>query len=65
MIESRYICDICKGVISNIDTCVKITYRVDKSGEPYTVSSTITNDLCSECYGKLKSFFDNFREGKL
>ena len=65
MIESRRICDICKGTISNIDTCVKFTYRVDKNDEPYTVSPTITMDLCSECYGKLKAFFDNLKEGKL
>ena len=62
MIESRYICDICKRTISDIGSCVKITYRVDKSCEPYTVSPTITMDLCPECYDKLKSFFDNFKE---
>ena len=65
MIEYEYVCDVCKRTISKTDACVKITHRVDISDEPYTIIPTITMDLCSECYGKLKLFFDNFREGKL
>lgn len=58
MIKSEYICDICKETVSNPDVLVRITYRVDKSDEPYTISPTIAMDLCEKCYREYSKLFD-------
>ena len=60
MIETRYICDICEGIISKTDIYINIRYKIDKSDESCTTSSSV--DLCPECYGKLKAFFNSSKE---
>ncbi len=63
MIVTRYICDVCEGVISNKDTYVSIRYKIDKSDESIATSSTV--ELCLECYGKLKKFFNSSKEQEI
>ena len=55
MIKYEYICDICKETVSNPDALIRITYRVDKSDDPCTTSSSV--DLCEKCYREYSKLF--------